>query len=104
MRRMVVVAAALTMLAPAACARPGLQAVSGTPSAGASVGGASASAGVLSGTATTDVTTSPSPNSPTAQVWQLRYVLLGHYPDFAYCDPDLYPIARGDEQSAADDW
>jgi hypothetical protein len=37
-------------------------------------------------------------------VWQLRYALLGHYRDFAYCDPDLYPVARGDEQSRADDW
>jgi hypothetical protein len=30
--------------------------------------------------------------------------LLGRYPDFAYCDPDYYPVARRDEQSAADDW
>jgi hypothetical protein len=30
--------------------------------------------------------------------------LLDHYQDFAYCDPDLYPIARDDEQAAADDW
>lgn len=40
----------------------------------------------------------------TLAVWRLRYVLLGHYPDFAYCDPDLYPVARADEQSAADGW
>lgn len=40
----------------------------------------------------------------TATVWQLRYLLLGHYPDFAYCDPDYYPVARADEQAAADDW
>ena len=37
-------------------------------------------------------------------VWQLRYLLLAHYPNFSYCDPDLYPVARGDEQSAADAW
>jgi hypothetical protein len=37
-------------------------------------------------------------------VWQLRFQLLDHYPTFAYCDPDLYPVARGDQQSAADSW
>jgi hypothetical protein len=37
-------------------------------------------------------------------VWQLRYLLLRHYPDFAYCDPDYYPVARNDEPSAADNW
>jgi hypothetical protein len=37
-------------------------------------------------------------------VWRLRYALLGHYPNFAYCDPDSYPVARGDQQAAADAW
>jgi hypothetical protein len=37
-------------------------------------------------------------------VWTLRYRLLEHYPNFAYCDPDLYPVARDDEQAAADAW
>jgi hypothetical protein len=37
-------------------------------------------------------------------VWQLRYVLLDHYRTFAYCDPDFYPVARDDEQAAADEW
>ena len=37
-------------------------------------------------------------------VWELRYLLLDHYPAFAYCDPDYYPVARRDEQSAADQW
>jgi hypothetical protein len=37
-------------------------------------------------------------------VWALRYVLLARYSDFAFCDPDYYPVARDDEQSAADDW
>src|SRR5262245_30055534 len=40
----------------------------------------------------------------TASVWRLRYALLSHYPDFAYCDPDLYPVAREDQQAAADAW
>jgi len=37
-------------------------------------------------------------------VWRLRYLLLDRYPTFAYCDPDLYPVARDDEQAAADAW
>jgi hypothetical protein len=31
-------------------------------------------------------------------------MLLDHYRAFAYCDPDLYPVAREDEQGAADRW
>src|SRR5262245_56538892 len=62
------------------------------------------------GTVTPDTTNTTSPQpSPTesfftTQVWQLRYVLLDHYANFAYRDPDYYPVARLDEQSAADDW
>lgn len=52
---------------------------------------------------TTGSQPSPVDRAP-ARVWQLRYLLLGHYADFAYCDPDLYPVARGDEQAAADGW
>jgi hypothetical protein len=49
--------------------------------------------------------TGPAPTGgTTARVWELRYVLLDRYPDFAYCDPDYYPVARADEQAAADDW
>ena len=39
-----------------------------------------------------------------ASVWRLRYTLLSHYPTFAFCDPDLYPVARDDQQAAADAW
>ena len=39
-----------------------------------------------------------------ASVWQLRYRLLDHYPSFAYCDPDFYPVVRRDEQVGADEW
>jgi len=56
-------------------------------------------------------TPNPSPASPSPtpagadQEWTLRYRLLDHYPNFAYCDPDYYPIARvGGEQAKADDW
>src|SRR5262245_34234593 len=48
--------------------------------------------------------TPPATTNGPATEWRLRYVLLGHYTDFAYCDPDLYPVARVDEQPAADEW
>ncbi|HVN65033.1 MAG TPA: hypothetical protein VMT31_00255 [Methanomicrobiales archaeon] len=34
---------------------------------------------------------------------QLKYLLLDHYGEsrFFYCDPDYYPVARGDEQARA---
>jgi hypothetical protein len=49
-------------------------------------------------------TTVPPTADSMAKAWQLRYLLLDHYPTFAYCDPDLYPVAREDEQAAADQW
>jgi hypothetical protein len=39
----------------------------------------------------------PSGLSPT----ELKYRVLAHYPDFFFCDPDYYPIARDDELSLA---
>ena len=39
----------------------------------------------------------PSGLSPT----ELKYRVLDHYPDFFFCDPDSYPIARDDELSLA---
>jgi hypothetical protein len=51
---------------------------------------------------------SPSPGATPAATdldWTLRYKLLDQYPNFSYCDPDSYPVARtGDQQSSADDW
>ncbi len=32
---------------------------------------------------------------------ELKYRLLEQYPDFFYCDPDYYPVARGDEAQLA---
>lgn len=53
---------------------------------------------------TSSPNSSPSPGG-TDQEWTLRYLLLDHYANFAYCDPDYYPIARvGGEQQNADDW
>lgn len=45
----------------------------------------------------TPVPTLPSGASPTV----LKYVLLAYYPDFFYCDPDFYPVGRGDETQRA---
>jgi hypothetical protein len=101
-KRFVFVTAFASMLLLAtACAQAGSPAGSGSPAPGVSTGTA---------TPSTTAGSTPPPNpagSTTGQVsqaWQLRYLLLGHYADFAYCDPDLYPVARDDEQSAAEDW
>jgi len=32
----------------------------------------------------------------------LKFHVLAAYPDFFYCDPDLYPVARGDEAAQAE--
>jgi len=32
---------------------------------------------------------------------ELKYLLLERYPDMFYCDPDFYPVARGDELERA---
>jgi len=32
---------------------------------------------------------------------ELKYKVLNQFPDFFFCDPDLYPIARGDERDLA---
>src|SRR5215510_9968371 len=53
---------------------------------------------------TPPATGNTSTTTTTASVWRLRYALLSHYPDFAYCDPDLYPVAREDQPAAADAW
>jgi hypothetical protein len=79
-----------------------------TPGGTAPPGSRSATADPSTGQATppeTGTTISPpAATGVTRTVWQLRYLLLGHYPTFAYCDPDYYPVARDDEQAAADQW
>jgi hypothetical protein len=44
----------------------------------------------------------PTPNASYSQT-QLKYLLLDHYGEsqFFYCDPDYYPIGRGDEAERA---
>jgi len=80
----------------------------GTPDSPPSTGGQPSSAEGSTSQASPHLTgtsvTPPWATAGVAAVWRLRYALLGHYPNFAYCDPDLYPVVRGDEQSAADDW
>jgi hypothetical protein len=56
---------------------------------------------------TPTVTPSPSP-TPTGTpapgpvgYFDLKYLLLDNYPDFFFCDPDFYPIAREDEMVLA---
>lgn len=51
----------------------------------------------------------PTPEPPTAiptltsgaSVTELKYKVLDKYPDFFFCDPDFYPIARSDEGALA---
>ena len=85
---------AVAVLAMSGCAQAGAPA--GQPPTG--------SAGTGSATPYATSATTPATTEAVATVWQLRYLLLGHYPTFAYCDPDQYPVARGDEQAAADSW
>jgi hypothetical protein len=94
-----VVLFAVTVLSLAGCAA--------TDSPGGQPSATSVSTGLAAPAATATVTGTPSPSTTgdvTPGVWQLRYLLLHHYPAFAYCDPDLYPVARADEPSAADGW
>jgi hypothetical protein len=71
---------------------------------GTSGGGSPSPAAPSSTSASATATTVTVTATATASVWRLRYALLGHYPNFAFCDPDLYPVARGDQQAAADAW
>lgn len=43
----------------------------------------------------------PTLPSSTLSPTELKYRVLEHFPDFFFCDPDFYPIARGDEMELA---
>jgi hypothetical protein len=46
----------------------------------------------------------PTPTAPPisgASPTDLKYRLLAQYPDFFFCDPDFYPVARADETQLA---
>src|SRR5262249_18193470 len=100
MSRVRLVAFALTALLFGACAHT--ETPSGTattsPVASGAIGTASPAVSHAPTAAASSVTAMP------RSVWQLRYLLLDRYHDFAYCDPDLYPVARDDEAAAAADW
>jgi hypothetical protein len=51
----------------------------------------------LAPSAPTPIPTIPGGLSPT----ELKYHLLAQFPDFFFCDPDLYPVARADELDRA---
>ena len=52
-------------------------------------------------TATPSATSTPSPTQTFSQ-YQLAYQLIDQYPNYFWCDPDFYPIAReGQEQANA---
>ena len=100
------VAFALIVLLLGACARPETPSGNETPSETASTSPV-ASGGSRTPSPAASRAASPAASSVTAlprSVWQLRYRLLDRYHDFAFCDPDLYPVARDDEAAAAEDW
>jgi len=77
---------------------------SGTVSAGTAV--VSTSVPSYSTSQPPDFTPPPTPTPiPTLPgnpgLTELKYRLLGEFPDFFYCDPDFYPVARGDEMDLA---
>ncbi len=45
----------------------------------------------------------PTLASETLSPTELKYRILAKYPDFFYCDPDVYPVARADEGQVAKD-
>ncbi|MBM3934634.1 MAG: hypothetical protein FJ319_10100 [SAR202 cluster bacterium] len=46
-------------------------------------------------------TATPTPGGPMS-ITQIKYFLIGKYPDFFFCDPDYYPVSReGQEESRA---
>ena len=97
--------ALLLGLALLACGKQAAVGVGPSPSTFESPS-AAASATVIPGASSFRPQPSASPRATgTDQEWTLRYLLLDHYPNLAYCDPDYYPIARvGGEQANADDW
>jgi hypothetical protein len=64
-----------------------------------------AATGVPLGTPAGGSTETPLPSAqpPAAglSATDLKYRLLEQYPDFFYCDPDVYPVARADETQQA---
>jgi Hint domain len=55
------------------------------------------------GPSPTPVPATPIPTLPSSSFSpsELKYMVLAQYPDFFFCDPDFYPIAREDESVLA---
>lgn len=61
------------------------------------VGGSGTAAPLPTPEPPTSIPPLPSGLSPT----ELKYRVLEEFPDFFFCDPDFYPVARGDEAELA---
>ncbi len=55
----------------------------------------------VSPTPTPTVSPTPTTTAGPYNQYQLEYILFAFYPDYFWCDPDVYPIAHGDEQTSA---
>lgn len=55
------------------------------------------------GPSPTPVPATPIPTLPAASLspTELKYMILDQYPDFFFCDPDFYPVARDNELALA---
>jgi len=55
------------------------------------------------GPSPTPIPATPIPSLPTSSLspTELKYRVLEQFPDFFFCDPDFYPIAREDEMTLA---
>jgi len=63
---------------------------------------AAACSGATTPSSTITATPTSSPSASVYSQYQLSYLLLAKYPDYFWCDPDFYPIAReGAEQANA---
>lgn len=55
------------------------------------------------GPSPTPIPTTPIPTLPSSSLspTELKYRVLDQFPDFFFCDPDYYPVARSDEMELA---
>jgi len=82
-------------LAPATAAATIVQAITAAPSATP----ASSSSGSTNATAAPVATATPHSGGLTET--ELKYRLIDKFGELFYCDPDLYPVARGDQAAVA---
>ena len=65
---------------------------------------ACAAASTEEGPASTETSPSLTPSGERLVAAQLKYVLIDAFGPPFFCDPDYYPVARGDEQQKAQEW